>query len=195
MKTEHSHVTKMAFLLERTYRFTGKTDGWIENISYGCTFFGRKVLPLAMLLQYFTLCRLFFWCNFATWGVLFVHLTVYLCIWPIHTVPNLHASPKQNQLQWLLSSLCSTAIVGERSKLLRKYYHYFGILLLEDHIGARLKAVVHEFGRDAKAVNREILFQWLDGRGRQPVSLKTLIEVLNDIDLQALTNGIESALQ
>ncbi len=74
-------------------------------------------------------------------------------------------------------------------------YHEFGILLLEDDTGVRLKAIVHECRENPKAINREIALQWLDGRGKRPVSWNTLLEVLRDIDLETLASDIESALQ
>ncbi len=74
-------------------------------------------------------------------------------------------------------------------------YHDFGILLLEDNTGTQLNAIVDKCRENAKAINREVLVQWLAGKGRQPVSWNTLLEVLKDIDLQALANDIESALR
>ncbi len=86
----------------------------------------------------------------------------------------------------------------ERVKVIERIstnYHDFGILLLEDDTGVRLKAIVHECRENPKDINREILVQWLAGKGKEPVSWKTLIEVLKDIDLKALASDIESALQ
>ncbi len=74
-------------------------------------------------------------------------------------------------------------------------YHDFGILLLEDNTGTQLNAIVDKCRENAKAINREILVQWLAGKGKQPVSWNTLLEVLKDIDLQALASDIESALR
>ncbi len=74
-------------------------------------------------------------------------------------------------------------------------YHDFGILLLKDNTGTQLNAIADRCRENATAINREILVQWLAGKGKQPVSWKTLIEVLKDIDLHALASDIESALQ
>ncbi len=74
-------------------------------------------------------------------------------------------------------------------------YRDFGILLLEDNTGTRLNAIADKFRESAKDVSREVLVQWLAGKGRRPVSWMTLIEVLRDINLQTLASDIESALQ
>ncbi len=72
-------------------------------------------------------------------------------------------------------------------------YDNFGILLLEDRTEARVKAI-REFKQNAEGINREVLVQWIQGRGKQPVSWRTLIEVLHDIGLDELGRDIEAAL-
>ncbi len=87
---------------------------------------------------------------------------------------------------------------GERVKVIEGIstnYREFGILLLKDDTGVRLKAIVLECRENPKAIITEILVRWLAGMGKEPVSWKTLIEVLKDIDLLALASDIESALQ
>ena len=43
---------------------------------------------------------------------------------------------------------------------------------------------------DADKTNTEILQAWLTGRGRQPVTWATLVEVLRDIELSSLAGDI-----
>ena len=43
----------------------------------------------------------------------------------------------------------------------------------------------------AEEINKEILEQWITGRGKHPVTWKTLTEVLHDIDLNTLAREIE----
>ena len=43
----------------------------------------------------------------------------------------------------------------------------------------------------AEEINKEILEQWITGRGKQPVTWKTLTEVLRDIELSTLAGEIE----
>ena len=71
-------------------------------------------------------------------------------------------------------------------------YYQFGILLLEDDTGARIHAIAHEHRDNAERINTEVLQQWINGRGKQPVTWKTLIEVLHDIELSRLAREIEA---
>ena len=45
---------------------------------------------------------------------------------------------------------------------------------------------------DADKTNTEILQAWLTGRGKQPLSWATLVEVLRDIELSSLADDIEA---
>ena len=45
---------------------------------------------------------------------------------------------------------------------------------------------------DAEEINKEVLEQWIAGKGRQPVNWKTLTEVLQDIELITLAREIEA---
>ena len=61
-------------------------------------------------------------------------------------------------------------------------YSKFGILLLEDATGARVEALEVEHNRSAERINFAILKQWIQGKGRRPVSWQTLINVLHSIE-------------
>ena len=74
-------------------------------------------------------------------------------------------------------------------------YHQFGILLLEDTNGTRVRNIEHKHQRDAELINMEILQEWVSGRGRQPVSWATLTEVLRDVELSELASDIEAVKQ
>ena len=65
-------------------------------------------------------------------------------------------------------------------------FNFFGILLLDDTTGARVEAIVYEYRENAERINLELLQQWINGRGKQPVTWRTLIEVLYDIGLDRL---------
>ena len=71
-------------------------------------------------------------------------------------------------------------------------YSQFGILLLEDSNGARVRTIEHKCQRDAEQINMEILQEWIHGRGRQPVSWEILTEVLRDVELGELASDIEA---
>ena len=44
---------------------------------------------------------------------------------------------------------------------------------------------------DAEQINMEIFRQWINGRGKHPITWKTLVEVLRDIELNVLAGEIE----
>ncbi len=71
-------------------------------------------------------------------------------------------------------------------------YDTFGIALLEDRTGARIKAIALQYMNDATKVNMEVLQQWIGGTGRRPVTWATLVEVLRDTGLNALAQDLEA---
>jgi len=73
-------------------------------------------------------------------------------------------------------------------------FYLLGFLLLEDSTGVIVHSIVHKHGGDAEQINIEILRQWLSGRGKKPVSWRTLIEVLRDVGLFCLASDIEEVL-
>ena len=73
-------------------------------------------------------------------------------------------------------------------------YEKFGTLLLEDKKGNKVKNIkVSEHG-DPVDITVEILKQWLQGKGRKPVTWQTLIKCLRDTNLNVLVANIESSL-
>ena len=66
----------------------------------------------------------------------------------------------------------------------------FGILLLEERTGERVSAMAHKHMHNSEQTCLEILREWFAGRGKQPVTWKTLIEVLHDIELCTLAREI-----
>ena len=73
-------------------------------------------------------------------------------------------------------------------------YVQFGTFLLDDGNGLRVKIMAHKHLNDAEEINMEILQKWLSGRGKQPVTWVTLVEVLHDIKLSTLANDIETVI-
>ena len=71
-------------------------------------------------------------------------------------------------------------------------YRDFGLLLLEDHNGARIRALAHKHNNDAKEINIEVIEEWVAGKGIHPVTWKILTEVLRDIELSTLAEEIEA---
>ena len=70
-------------------------------------------------------------------------------------------------------------------------YSQFGILLLNDPNGTRVSNIEDKHRGDAVQINTEILREWATGRGKNPVSWKTLTEVLHKIGLSTLASEIE----
>ena len=73
-------------------------------------------------------------------------------------------------------------------------YYQFGVLLLEDDTGARINALTHKYMNDAEQINTEVLRQWINGRGKDPVTWETLTEVLHDIKLNTLAGEIDAVI-
>ena len=68
----------------------------------------------------------------------------------------------------------------------------FGIFLLEDETGASVLSMETKHRGDAEKLNFEILQEWLTGRGKQPVTWKTLTNTLRDVGLAVLASDIEA---
>ena len=71
-------------------------------------------------------------------------------------------------------------------------YSAFGLFLLDDDNQQRIKSIAHKYMNDAEEINKEILEQWITGKGKHPVTWKTLTQVLHDIGLSTLAREIEA---
>ena len=71
-------------------------------------------------------------------------------------------------------------------------YKRFGILLLDDSNGVRVDAIEKKHHEAAKEINLEILSKWVNGSGKQPVTWKTLVDILFEIGLTALADDIKA---
>ena len=70
----------------------------------------------------------------------------------------------------------------------------FGILLLNDEMGAQVNAIVSKYREDAEQINLEILRLWIEGKGK-PLSWDMLIDVLKATRLNTLAEDINDGLQ
>ena len=59
-------------------------------------------------------------------------------------------------------------------------------------MGARICSIANKHRDDAEQINMEVLQQWVNGRGKHPVTWETLTEVLHDIELNTLAGEIEA---
>ena len=69
-------------------------------------------------------------------------------------------------------------------------YYQFGVLLLKDKTGARIGAIIHKHMNNSEQINQEILEQWISGKGEEPVTWGTLVEVLQYVELTKLASDI-----
>ena len=112
-----------------------------------------------------------------------------LCFAVLHTTHNPDTKPT---LQELLKFTCTDGRVINIPVEIGTEYIAFGVFLLNDPNGASVKSMAHHHLNKAKQINTEILQEWLTGRGKQPVTWATLVEVLCDIELSTLAGQIEA---
>lgn len=72
-------------------------------------------------------------------------------------------------------------------------YKKFGVLLLEDERGNKVRSIISQWREDPENINHEIVGQWLNGKGKQPVTWKTLVEVLHASNLSYIAEIIEAS--
>ena len=69
----------------------------------------------------------------------------------------------------------------------------FGTQLLDDWTGSKVTSIV-ENQVSVYRIAREICRQWLEGKGKQPVTWNTLINVLKQVQLMTLASHIEKSI-
>ena len=74
-------------------------------------------------------------------------------------------------------------------------YEHFGILLLEDSTGAKIRKIDETYRGNPEDINSEVLQQWIVGKGKMPVTWRTLVDVLRDVEFAALAAEIEEVKQ
>jgi len=97
-------------------------------------------------------------------------------------------------LPQLLKFTCADNKWINIAKEIGNRYKYFGTHLLEDKYGQKVKSMESKHHSDPSEINLLILEEWLNGRGKQPVTWATLIEVLHDSELPILANKISTVL-
>ena len=71
-------------------------------------------------------------------------------------------------------------------------YKMFGTFLLEDDTGQKVRSMEIKHHFDPSKINTQILEEWIKGKGKQPLTWGTLIEVLREIELTTLANDIST---
>ena len=73
-------------------------------------------------------------------------------------------------------------------------YKQFGVILLEDDEGTLVDGIAHKNFNNPEEINIDILTQWLRGKGRKPVTWRTMISSLEEIGLKTMAEDIGLAL-
>ena len=73
-------------------------------------------------------------------------------------------------------------------------YEHFGTLLLNDNDGTKVKNIEMSKHGDPVHITVEILKQWRQGKGRRPVTWRTLVDCLRGTGLNVLADQIEHSL-
>ena len=86
---------------------------------------------------------------------------------------------------------------GESINILQRIsteYEKFGIRILADKTGDEVEEIKDE-QTVASRIKRTIAQRWLKGNGKNPVTWRTLVEVLDSMGLREVTKEIREALQ
>ena len=70
-------------------------------------------------------------------------------------------------------------------------FEKFGIQLLQDDNGAIIAGIERKKRGDPGDVTVEIFRQWLQGKGRKPITWRTLVECLEDTNLHVAADYIK----
>ena len=71
-------------------------------------------------------------------------------------------------------------------------FYQFGLLLLKDSNGTTVDNIIFKHNNDPVQINTEILKEWLNGSGKQPMTWEILIETLDDCNLVTLAKDIKA---
>ena len=73
-------------------------------------------------------------------------------------------------------------------------YDQFGMQILQDDNGDAVEEIKDD-ENGARKIKRAIMKRWLKGKGKEPVSWRTLVEVLESVKLRELVKELQSALE
>ena len=92
----------------------------------------------------------------------------------------------------LLKFTCADNTTINITKQIGNEYECFGIFLLQDSNGQKIKGIKSKHQSDPSQINTEIFEEWLAGKGKQPVTWGTLVETLRDTELCTLADVISA---
>ena len=76
-------------------------------------------------------------------------------------------------------------------KKIAKKVDDLGIFLLDYETTISLKT---QFNNDLERTTKEVLYQWIQGHGKKPVTWSTFIQVLRKMDFSVVADDIEDSL-
>ena len=100
-------------------------------------------------------------------------------------------------LDFLLCTGSSWLLVAVVCAYHVRLYHYaeLGMHLLDDRNGDTIASQEEQFQRNPVKIATAVYKNWISGTGRKPISWRTLLGVLRDIELNSLAEEIETALK
>ena len=96
---------------------------------------------------------------------------------------------------FLLSNLKSKS--GERINIINKVsprWSEFAVQLDFDNDGTTMQMIRERCYPDPEDCCKEMMREWLSGKGRQPVTWELLVEILKDCELEVLAKQVEEAV-
>ena len=96
---------------------------------------------------------------------------------------------------FLLSNFKSKS--GERINIINRvspHWSEFAVQLDFDNDGTTMQTIDKVCGPDPEACCKEMMREWLSGKGRQPVTWELLVEILKDCELGVLAKQVEEAV-
>ena len=72
-------------------------------------------------------------------------------------------------------------------------YHQFGLKLLEDTDGNIMDDIIENCNGNTGKIKRQIVIDWVWGKGKKPITWETLAEVVSTMGLAVLAKDIRKA--
>ena len=69
-------------------------------------------------------------------------------------------------------------------------WYHFGIFLLNDCSGAKVRNIAEKHRDNPEQINQEIIEKWIQGQSKLPVTWETLVGVLHKVRLNRLAHDI-----
>ena len=114
-----------------------------------------------------------------------------------HSVVDVSIPPYTDERPSLPELLSFPTITGDTINVMSRVgtkHKQLGYILLNDEDGSTVDQISYSNHHDPEEVASDILKRWIRGKGKQPVTWKTLINTLRAIGLTELATCIETSL-